>query len=149
MLVVTEALWKLSRAVTSGQADDVLACFTTHAELVAPQGSYVGRAQIAVFWQWALRTSGRTRCEHTQVRRVDELRAIQEGTVLQLRGDGAPVSLRYCLAARASCDGMIAQLSVYFDRWEIIQRIASQSSAADSGVIRRFVDSLDRHLLEP
>lgn len=144
-----EALQRLSRAVTSGEAGDVLACFTAQAELVAPQGSYAGHAQIATFWMWALGTPGRTRCERSHVRPVDERCAVQEGILLQSRGDTAPVSVRYCLTTIASREGKIAHLSVYFDRWEVIQHLASQSSAADSGLIRRFVDSLDRHLLEP
>lgn len=148
MLGVERALLRLSGAVASGRPERVVTCFTTHAELVAPQGRYAGHTQITTYWQWALHTSSRTRCHYTDVVAFDDRVATQVGTLVQVRGD-ALIAVRYCLTAIATPHGEIAHLDLYFDRWEIIQHIASQTSAADSGPVRRFVDSLDRRLLSP
>ena len=148
MLGVERALLRLSSAIASRRPEQVVDCFATHALLVAPQGRYAGHAQIATYWQWALHPTWPTHCHHTDVAERADLTATQAGTFVQVRGD-APIAVRYCLTAIATPRGEIAHLDLYFDRWEVIQHIASQSSAADSGPIRRFVDSLDRRLLDP
>jgi hypothetical protein len=148
MLGAEQAVRRLSGAVASGRPERVVDCFATHALLVTPQGRYTGRTQIATYWQWALHPSWPTRCHHTDIVEVAELTATQVGTLVQVRGD-TPIAVRYCLTAIATPHGTIAHLDLYFDRWEIIQHIASQSSAADSGTLRRLVDSLDRRLLDP
>lgn len=144
---VQGAIDRLRRALVAGDIDAAATCFAPHAELVTPEGVFVGQPEISRYWAWVLRGVLETRCEV----RTSQVDSHGRAALLELacqveRSSGFRSHLAVMVSVEVDEHTRIRRMASCYDVWGQVKQIADQAVGPHADLFRRFVTGVDTEI---
>lgn len=125
------------------------ACFAGRPVIVAPEGRFVGAAEILGYWSWVLEGAAHVSCgPHRIGVWARGSQVVCDCVFVQVSHSGVQLAVRYVGIVEVDEFAEISRLDVHYDRWDLLRQVVAQTSGSVAKLVARFVTSAQR-FLEP
>ena len=133
--------WAAFEALDSDRA---AACFAEDAELITPDGTYVGREAVRAWLRWTFSMVTEARMEECGLgSTVAGNRQFREYREIAATIDGLPYDIRCMAVAEFNESGEYQRVSWLPDQWQLIRQIDQQSKGLRRLLVHPLLERID------